>query len=85
MDHYFLGLMARALNDSMIPKIDGILFFLVVKKFMIVRIVGSFFPFVKLLECPFVPCGSIINDYKDFWFLFSICEIARLLSKILQC
>jgi hypothetical protein len=40
---------------------------------MIVRIFGSLFPFVKLLKCPFVPCDFKINDYKDHWFLFSIC------------
>jgi hypothetical protein len=72
VDHYFLRLMARTLSASVAPKTNGILLFLVVKEFMIIRIIGSFFPFVKLLECPFVPCGSRINDYKDSCFLFSI-------------
>jgi hypothetical protein len=72
MDHYYLGLMARILSGSMIPKTNGILLFLMVKEFMTVKTVGSFFPFVKLLVS-FCPCGSNINDYKDCWFFFSIC------------
>ncbi len=62
MDHHFLRLMARTLSASMTLKTNGVLLFLVVKEFMFVRTIGSFFPFVKLLECPFVPCGSRIND-----------------------
>jgi hypothetical protein len=73
VDHYFLGLMARTLSGSVTPKTNGVFLFLVIKEFMTVRIVGSFFPFVKLLKCPFVPCVSRINDYKDRWLPFSIC------------
>jgi hypothetical protein len=51
MDHYFFGLMARTLNGSMVPKTDGIFFSLMVKEFMTIKNIGSFLPFVKLLDC----------------------------------